>query len=99
MKGKKRFKRVIKKLPPDSQKVARMIHEANIKTIKETFDDFESFCAVGKHIGYCHLPSCVIIREILDTEETPSDKVLEELKLRKENSVYVGNLAIKLKKI
>lgn len=99
MKGKIRFKRVIKKLPPDSQEAAKMIHEANIKTIKETFDDFESFCIVGKHIESCHFPSCAIIREILDTEETPSDKVLEELKLRKENNVYVGNLAIKLKKV
>lgn len=99
MKGKKRFKRAIKKLPPDSQKIAEMIHEANIKTIKKTFNDFESFCVLGKHIGACNFSSCVIIREILDTEETPSDKVLEELKLRKKNSVYVGNLAIKLKKV
>ena len=99
MKGKKRFKRAIKKLPPDSQEVAKMIHEADIKTLKKTFNDFESFCIVGKHIGFCRFPSCVIIREVLDTEETPSDKVLEELKLRKENDVYVGSLSIKLKKI
>jgi len=99
MKGKRRFKKAIKELPPNNQKVAEMIHKASIETIKGTFDDFESFCVVGNHIGSCRLPSCVIIREILDTEETPSDKVLKELKLRKKNRVYVGNLAIKLKKV
>ena len=99
MKGKKRFKRAIKKLPSESQEVVKMIHEANIKTIKETFNDLKSFRVLGKHIESCPHPSCVIIREILDTEETPSDKVLEELKSRKESGVYVGNLAIKLKKI
>ena len=99
MKGKKRFKTAIKKLPADSQEVAKRIHEAKIKTIKKTFDDFKSFCALGRHIRSCHFPSCVIIREILDTEETPSDKVLEELKLRKESGVYVGSLSIKLGKI
>ncbi len=41
----------------------------------------------------------MIIREILDTEKTPSNEVLEKLKEDKEKgvykSVYIGGLAIK----